>query len=42
MRPEVELSIELHAEVPGLVTVLDLLAVDPELAGKVDVGQLAP
>ena len=26
---------------PGLVTVLDLLAVDPELAGEVDVGQLA-
>ena len=41
VRSEVELPIELHAEIPGLVTVLDLLAVDPELAGEVDVGQLA-
>ena len=37
---EVELPVELHAEVPRLVTVLNLLSVDPELAGEVDVGQL--
>ena len=41
VRPEVELPVELHAEVPVLVTVLDLLAVAPELAGDVAVSKLA-
>ena len=39
--PEVDLSVEMYAEVPRLMTLLDLLYIDPELARDVAVGQPA-